>query len=75
MSIKNQGLIHIFKVDFGMLEEEYHMQALKKGYIGIEAHIGKYMICPGNRDDRQRLLFAMQVPEEPNFTVIASANG
>jgi hypothetical protein len=52
MSIKNQGLIHIFKVDFGMLEEEYHMQALKNGQKGIHAYVGIHMICPGDRDDR-----------------------
>lgn len=75
MSIRNQGLIHIFKVDFGMLEEEYHMQALKNGQKSIAACVGIHMICPGDRDDRQRLIFAMQQPEEPIFTVIASANG
>ena len=75
LQIKNSGLIHIYQVDFGMLEEEYHISALRSGQQGITANVGIHMISQGDKDNHRRLIFAMQMAEEPTFTVISAANG
>lgn len=51
------------------------MKALKSGADGILANVGIYMIGATDRDNLRRYVFAMQLSEEPTFTVIAAANG
>ena len=54
LTVKNQGLIHIYAVDFGALDEEYFGSAIKSAREAIQKILGDF-VRSGN------LIFAMQL--------------
>ena len=72
ITIRNKGMIHIYQVDFGTLEAQYHMSAIRSGSDAIRAHVNHFIPCPRNNTV---WIFAMQQSEESEFTIPCAANG
>lgn len=68
LTVRNQGLIHVYSADFGILDEEHHGSAIRSARLAISAIIGDF-IRSGN------LIFAMQLHEDEAFNIPAAARG
>ena len=40
LTVRNQGLIHVYQMDFGTLEEQHQMSALRSAGAAIQGHVG-----------------------------------
>ena len=67
---KNQGLIHIYFVDFGTLgqDSEFTRDAMRSCGKNLELIIGKFIHWKDH-------VFAMQLHDEEEFRLPAAANG
>jgi hypothetical protein len=66
LTVQNKGIIHIYKVDFGALENMFHSEAIRNARRAITAILGNFISCGD-------YIFAMTLLDETEPLCIESA--
>jgi hypothetical protein len=69
MKIMNQGIIYIYKIDYGTLSDKYQYNgAIRSCLDALRLILGCVVVC-------QDHVFALQEHEEEEFSLPVAANG